>query len=87
MTGSRFVLEGEWTGYTASQRHVVHREVISEKRAAALRNRGAIRFRDNTWLILHIRPCKPREKVEAIHSYNALISEFEASLSKKPPTE
>jgi hypothetical protein len=73
----RFVLEGEWTGYQASQRHIVHREVISAKRAARLRNRWPIPFSDGTWLILHIREACLREKVQIINGYNSLISEYE----------
>ena len=76
----RWVLEGEWTGYTSSQRKVVHREVVtSAKRAEALRRLHAIVYTDNTSLILHLREAKPREQVHEVNGYGSLIREAEAT--------
>jgi hypothetical protein len=77
---TRYIIEGEWTGYTSSQRRVCHREVYKTSRTItkspfleAIRRIGAILFTDNTSLILHIREAKPREKVQEIHGYTKLI--------------
>lgn len=75
---ARYLLEGEWTGYTSAQRRVCHREVISDKRASNLKVK-AIVFTDGTSLILYTRPVKPREKVVVNHQYNDLIKEAEAT--------
>ena len=70
----RFVVEGEWSGYTSAQRRIVHRSVHTRDREkfAALR---AIRYSDGTSLILTVRDCKPREKVEEKHGYTSLIAD------------
>lgn len=76
----RYVLEGEWTGYTSAQRKTVHREVITtEKRAEALKKLHAIVYTDGTSLILNLRQLQPREKVQPIHGYTSLIREAEAT--------
>lgn len=70
----RYVLEGEWTGYTWKQRRVVHREVIKQEwLKRQLENLHCIVYTDGTSLILHLREAKPREKVKEIHSYKSLI--------------
>jgi hypothetical protein len=77
---TRWVLEGEWTGYTSAQRRVVHREVIrSEARAKRLRALHAIVYTDNTSLILRLRELRPREVVSEVNSYGSLIREAEAT--------
>lgn len=76
--GERFILEGEWTGYTSAQRRVVHREVVSAKRAEKLKDLHAVVYTDGTSLILCVRAAEPREKVEVINSYGSLIREAEA---------
>lgn len=76
---ARYVLEGEWTGYTSAQRRVVHREVVSEKRAERLKNLHAIQYTDGTCLNLYLREAKPREKVAPINAYGSLIREAEAT--------
>lgn len=73
----RYVLEGEWTGYTSAQRHVVHREVVNVQRAERLRKVHAIVYTDGTSLILHVREARHREKVEQINSYGSLIRDAE----------
>lgn len=76
----RYVLEGEWSGYTSAQRRVVHREVItSEKRAVRLRQVHGIRYTDGTMLTLWLREAKPRERVEEVAGYTSLIRKAEAS--------
>lgn len=73
-----FILEGEWSGYTSAQRHIVHREVVSQKRADALRKIYGIRYTDGTMLFLSVRERKSRERVETKNSYGSLIREAEA---------
>ena len=72
---SRFVIEGEWTGYTSAQRRVVHRKVYPSSykrlREWAARTHG-IRYTDGTMLLLSVRDCKPRERVKEIAGYNSL---------------
>lgn len=75
MSARRFVLEGEWTGHTASQRRVVHREVVTAKQAERLRKLHGIQYTDGTRLLLSVRDAKPREKVAEIKSYTSLINE------------
>lgn len=75
---SRHILEGEWTGYSSSQRRVVHREVVSGKRVERLKGLHAIVYTDGTSLLLWVREAKPREKVEVINGYGPLIREAEA---------
>lgn len=72
----RYVLEGEWTGYSSSQRRIVHRWVISEKRAKNFKLRSIV-FRDNTSLIISVRPATFREKVDILNSYGDLIWDAE----------
>lgn len=75
---TRYVLEGEWTGYSSAQRRVVHREVVSGKRAERLKSLRAIVYTDGTSLLLWVREAKPREKVETINGYGSLIRKAEA---------
>jgi hypothetical protein len=75
----RHVLEGTWTGYVASQCRVVHREVVSAKRAERLSGLRRIIYTDGTSLLLAIRPAEPRERITEIRSYDALIRQAEAT--------
>lgn len=75
----RFVLEGEWSGYVERQRRVVHREVVTGKRAERLHNLHAIQYTDGTLLTLRMRPTKPRERVMSMPAYTSLIREAEAT--------
>lgn len=73
----RFVIEGEWTGYTAGQRRVVHRQVYPARRKHlrewAERTYG-IQYTDGTFLLLRVRDCEPRERVEPVdRGYGGLI--------------
>lgn len=72
----RYVLEGEWSGYRSSQRRIVHREVISEKRAKDFKL-SSIEYSDGTRLDIYVRPAKPRERVSAINGYSSLIRKAE----------
>jgi hypothetical protein len=71
----RWVVEGEWSGYTSSQQRVVHRAVVSAKTAQAIKDLGSIRFTDGTRLDLSVRRCAPRERVTCINGYGALIAD------------
>lgn len=73
---TRYVIEGEWTGYVASQSHVAHREVTTRKlRADQIKELGFIRFTDGTMLLLSVRPARFRERVEVKKQYSDLIAE------------
>lgn len=73
----RFVLEGEWSGYRSSQQRIVHREVVSAKRAERLKNLHSIRYTDGTCLYIEVREAKFREKIIPIKGYTSLISRAE----------
>jgi hypothetical protein len=73
----RYVLEGEWTGYTSGHRRVVHRQVIYERRARRLKSLHEIVYTDGTSLILTLREARLCERVEEIHSYDELIHKAE----------
>lgn len=75
--GKRYVLEGEWTGYTSAQRRVVHREIVIGPRVERLRKLHAIQFTDGTSLILHLREAYSREQVRRIDAYSELIRDAE----------
>jgi len=74
----RFVIEGEWTGYKSTQQRVVHRRVYPGNRKKlrewASKAHG-IRYNDGTMLILSVRDCKPRERVQEINGYTSLIED------------
>lgn len=75
---TRFVIEGEWSGYTSAQQRVVHRKVYPSNRkklrAWAEKTHG-IRYTDGTMLYLHVRDAKPRERVQEINGYTRLIED------------
>jgi hypothetical protein len=76
MPAVRFVIEGEWTGYTRAQRQVVHRTVhpAREKTLRAWAEKThAIRYSDGTLLVLRVRDAKLREHVNEINGYGSLI--------------
>ena len=71
-----FIIEGEWSGYTSSQRRVVHRTVhpASRKQLRAwVEKVQSIHYSDGTALWLRVRDAKPREKVQVINGYDNLI--------------
>lgn len=73
----RYVVEGEWTGYTSGQRKIVHREVITKKRAERLKRLHAVDYTDGTSLLVFVREAKPREQVQEIHGYTSLLRKAE----------
>lgn len=78
MSAPRFVIEGTWSGYTSAQRQVAHRMVYpgARKRLRAWAEKTyAIRYTDGTCLILSVRDCKPRERVQENRSYRELIED------------
>lgn len=74
----RFIIEGEWSGYTSGQRRVVHRQVYPASRkllrAWVEKTRG-IQYTDGTMLYLSVRDAKPRERVKEIRGYTELIED------------
>jgi len=73
MTGKRYVLEGEWSGYRSGQRKVVHRVVIT--RPDKYKHLTWIQYTDGTTLTLSVRECTPRERVQEIRGYSRLIED------------
>ena len=74
----RYLLEGTWSGFRPTQRHVVHREVVrSPQRIARLRGLQSIVYDDGTTLTLTLRPMLYRESVHEISSYASLIRDAE----------
>lgn len=71
----RFVLEGEWRGYSSNQDHVCHRQVITALRAKRFEGYRQIIFTDGTALTLRVRPAKLREKVIERLGYSSLIND------------
>ena len=62
----RHVIEGTWSGYRASQEHVVHRVVTTNKSLINWVKRiQTITFTDGTYLYLAVREAKLRERVVA----------------------
>lgn len=75
---SRYIIEGVWIGYVSRQQRVVHRTVHdgSEKKLRAwAESAHSISYTDGTRLILSVRDCKPRERVEQIRGYSSLIKD------------
>lgn len=74
---TRYILEGEWTGYRSSQQRVVHREILHPKRVARLSALHKIVYTDGTSLLISVREAKPRERVQPIKQYDELIRDAE----------
>jgi len=75
---TRYIIEGEWSGYSSSQRRIVHRTVNNssfKKLRAWVEKAGSILYTDGTSLFLSVRDCKPRERVKEINGYGALIND------------
>jgi hypothetical protein len=72
MSRKRFVVEAEWSGYSRSQQHVVHRTVETLFRSGyeALSHHT---FGDGTSLCISVRDAKPRERVQEIKGYSSLL--------------
>ncbi len=81
----RWILEGEWSGYTSAQRQIVHRQVVVGMPLfrAWCEKTHAIRYTDGTALTLSVRTAKPREKVGEIKAYTSLIRDcFSANVTR-----
>lgn len=74
MSTKRFVVEGEWSGYTSAQQRVVHRTVETYWRDGYERIRSH-NFSDGTYLAVRVRDALPRERVVEIHGYDKLLRE------------
>ena len=75
---SRFVIDGEWSGYNSGQTRIVHRTVHNgafKKLRNWAEEAGCIVFSDGTVLTLQARDCKPEERVQEIHGYDKLIED------------
>lgn len=78
MSRELFMVEGEWSGYTSSQRRVVHREYASRKRAEAIRQLGRIRYADGTVLVLRVseyHAARGQQRPSPINGYGSLIED------------
>lgn len=75
----RYVVEGTWTGYVSRQCRVVHREVVTARRASRLRRLHKIIYTDGTALIVDVREADYRERVQEKHQYDDLLLEAERS--------
>lgn len=70
----RFVIEGEWSGYTSVQRRVVHRTVHEDPGLRTwARHTHAITYTDGTQLELNCFDVDTTEPVKEIHGYDSLI--------------
>jgi len=71
----RYEITGTWSGYTPSQKHVVHREyTINRRFADAVKALGTIAFTDGTQLMLRTRLMEYREKRgKEVNGYRSLI--------------
>ena len=74
MAKPRYIVEGTWSGYHASQRHVCHRTVT--RSPDLYKNIHTVIFTDNTYMSISLRKCKPREKVNEIHGYDQLFNKI-----------
>lgn len=85
MRATRFVIEGEWSGYRRGQQKVVLRKVYQgnrKKLRAWAEKTFSLSFGDGTCLMLSVRDCKPRERVTEILGYTKFIEDsFYASMS------
>lgn len=76
MTHARYVIEGEWTGYTSAQRHVVHRTVHSDPTLREwIKKNSMIRYTDGTALVLSCRDLGLYERITEQHGYDSLIAD------------
>jgi len=77
MRARRFIIEGEWSGYSG-QRRIVHRTVHNgafKKLRNWAEEAGCIVFSDGTVMTLQTRDYRPGERVQEIHGYDTLIKD------------
>lgn len=75
---TRYIIEGEWSGYRSGMERISHRTVhkASEKKLRTWAEKThSIRYTDGTVLRLIVRDCLPREKVKEIRGYSELIKD------------
>jgi hypothetical protein len=73
----RWILEGTWSGYRSGQERVCHRRILKSMKSVEFWEPiHAVVFTDNTTMTMRIREAKPREKVEEIKGYDALLMDF-----------
>ena len=82
---SRWIIEGQWSGYTSSQSHCCYRQIFDEKKAKAIESMHRIMFSDGTCLYLSARPAKFREKIVEQKSYQRLVMDELAKVSAQTP--
>lgn len=68
----RHVIEATWFGPQGPR--VAHRRVVtSSKRAAKFAAITGVKFTDGTFMSVRTRECKPRERIEEVGGYDALL--------------
>ncbi len=75
-TKPRYLLEGTWNGYRASQDRVVHREIITNPNLVEwVQKTYCIAYTDGTTLGLSVRQLNKGERVKdrMMNSYGSLI--------------
>lgn len=72
----RWMIEGEWSGYTQAQQHIVHRHYTTRQaEAVALAKMYGIRYTDGTQLVLHVSEVTGlRKRLPEINGYYDLIA-------------
>jgi len=76
MSRKRFIVECEWSGYYAHQRHIVHRHVTTMPNL--YKHIHSVIFIDGTDMSVKVRACKPREKVIEQIGYKELLDKISA---------
>ncbi len=73
---STYKIEGEWSGYTSSQRHVVHRKYTTDRLLAEqVKKLNFIVFTDGTTLNLRVSESNGGVKEREIDGYSSLIAD------------
>ena len=73
----RWIVEGIWSGYRASQSRPCHRVIVrNRKTAEAFAKIDTVVFTDGTTMSVPVREAKPREKIQEIHGYTSLLNDF-----------
>lgn len=73
--GTRYIIEGTWSGYRSWQERLVHKDVTTDKKLAdAVAKAHSIVYTDGTCLVLRVRTAKKGERVTDLRkSYTSLI--------------
>ena len=71
-----YMIEGEWTGYSSSQRRVAHRHYTNlPKEIEWVEKTYGIRYTDGTMLLLTATPVTGRKRLPVIDGYGSLIGD------------